>query len=225
MSANPHILIVDDDAHIRDVLRYALVKANFRVAEAVDGNAALTAVAQSSFDLIVLDILMPEKDGIEVCNQIRRTSQVPIVFLSSKNEEIDRIVGLELGADDYVSKPFSPRELVARIKAILRRPRNPESDSTVTVGSLAIDSERREVFWAGATVQLTATEFAILHLLASRPGKVFERDELMRGAYPGRRIVSHRTIDSHIRRLRDKLKADGADIIHTAHGVGYRLEV
>jgi len=225
MSANPHILIVDDDAHIRDVIRYALVKANFRVEEAIDGNAALTAVAQTHFDLIVLDILMPEKDGIEVCNHIRRTSQVPIVFLSSKNEEIDRIVGLELGADDYVSKPFSPRELVARIKAVLRRPRSPESDSTVSVGSLAIDGERREVLWAGTTVQLTATEFAILYLLASRPGKVFERDELMRGAYPGRRIVSHRTIDSHIRRLRDKLKADGADIIQTAHGVGYRLEV
>ena len=225
MAANPQILIVDDDAHIRDVVSYALVKANFRVAEAVDGNAALVAVAQTAFDLIVLDILMPEKDGIEVCNEIRRTSQVPILFLSSKNEEIDRIVGLELGADDYVSKPFSPRELIARIKAILRRPQPSETEQELSVGALTIDTERREVFWDKAPVQLTATEFAILQLLASRPGKVFERDELMRGAYPGRRIVSHRTIDSHIRRLRDKLKSDGADIIHTAHGVGYRLEV
>lgn len=225
MAANPQILIVDDDAHIRDVVSYALVKANFRVAEAIDGNAALEAVAQTTFDLIVLDILMPEKDGIEVCNEIRRTSQVPILFLSSKNEEIDRIVGLELGADDYVSKPFSPRELIARIKAILRRPRPTESEQELTVGALTIDGERREVFWHAAPVALTATEFAILQLLASRPGKVYERDELMRGAYPGRRVVSHRTIDSHIRRLRDKLKSDGADIIQTAHGVGYRLEV
>ena len=147
MAVNPHILVVDDDSHIRDVLRYALHKANFRVTEAEDGAAALRVAAHTPFDLIVLDILMPEKDGIEVCTDIRRTSQVPILFLSSKNEEIDRIVGLEIGADDYVSKPFSPRELVARIKAILRRPRTDAASPSTTVGALAINGDRREVTW------------------------------------------------------------------------------
>ncbi len=224
MTNAPYILIVDDDAHIREVLRYALGQAGFSIDEAADGVEALTLAKSTDYDLIVLDILMPEKDGIEVCNELRRNSEVPILFLSSKDEEIDRIVGLELGADDYVTKPFSPRELLARIRAILRRPRVSTSDAPLNVGKLFIDPVRRSVAWADEPVTLTATEFSILSLLASRPGKVFERDELMRGAYPGKRIVSHRTIDSHIRRLRDKLRAYGAEVIHTSHGVGYRLE-
>ena len=224
MTNAPYILIVDDDAHIREVLRYALGQAGFSIDEAADGVEALTLAKSTDYDLIVLDILMPEKDGIEVCNELRRNSEVPILFLSSKDEDIDRIVGLELGADDYVTKPFSPRELLARIRAILRRPRVSTSDAPLNVGKLFIDPVRRSVAWADEPVTLTATEFSILSLLASRPGKVFERDELMRGAYPGKRIVSHRTIDSHIRRLRDKLRAYGAEVIHTSHGVGYRLE-
>ena len=224
MTNAPYILIVDDDAHIREVLRYALGQAGFSIDEAADGVEALTLAKSTDYDLIVLDILMPEKDGIEVCNELRRNSEVPILFLSSKDEEIDRIVGLELGADDYVTKPFSPRELLARNRAILRRPRVSTSDAPLNVGKLFIDPVRRSVAWADEPVTLTATEFSILSLLASRPGKVFERDELMRGAYPGKRIVSHRTIDSHIRRLRDKLRAYGAEVIHTSHGVGYRLE-
>ena len=224
MNNAPYLLIVDDDPHIREVLRYALGQAGFAIDEAADGAQALKLAKSTDYDLIVLDILMPEKDGIEVCNELRRTSEVPILFLSSKDEEIDRIVGLELGADDYVTKPFSPRELMARIRAILRRPRTTLNDAPLEVGKLFIDPMRREVNWNEEPVQLTATEFAILNLLASRPGKVFERDELMRGAYPGKRIVSHRTIDSHIRRLRDKLRAYGAEIIRTSHGVGYRLE-
>jgi len=224
MTNAPYILIVDDDAHIREVLRYALGQAGFSIDEAADGVEALTLAKSTDYDLIVLDILMPEKDGIEVCNELRRNSEVPILFLSSKDEEIDRIVGLELGADDYVTKPFSPRELLARIRAILRRPRTATSDAPLNVGKLFIDPVRRSVAWADEPIMLTATEFSILSLLASRPGKVFERDELMRGAYPGKRIVSHRTIDSHIRRLRDKLRAYGAEVIHTSHGVGYRLE-
>lgn len=224
MANAPYILIVDDDAHIREVLRYALGQAGFSIDEAANGAEALTLAKSTDYDLIVLDILMPEKDGIEVCNELRRSSEVPILFLSSKDEEIDRIIGLELGADDYVTKPFSPRELLARIRAILRRPRVASSDSPLSIGKLFIDPARRCVSWEDAPVTLTATEFSILSLLASRPGKVFERDELMRGAYPGKRIVSHRTIDSHIRRLRDKLRAYGAEVIHTSHGVGYRLD-
>lgn len=225
MPHQPHLLVVDDDPHIRQVLRYALAKAGFSVDEAADGTAAMQLATQKEYDLIVLDILMPEQDGIEVCNALRRHSEVPIVFLSSKDEEIDRIIGLELGADDYVTKPFSPRELVARVRAVLRRPRTRQSAQPLAVGSLRIDPERHEVHWGEVPIHLTATEFALLALLASRPGKVFERDELMRGAYPGKRIVSHRTIDSHVRRLRDKLRADGADVIHTTHGVGYRLDI
>jgi len=224
MANAPYLLIVDDDPHIREVLRYALGQSGFAIDEAADGVEALRLAQSTTYDLIVLDILMPEKDGIEVCNELRRTSEVPILFLSSKDEEIDRIIGLELGADDYVSKPFSPRELIARIRAILRRPRSSSVETPVTVGELFIDPVRRIVNWAGQPMALTATEFSILSLLASRPGKVFERDELMRGAYPGKRIVSHRTIDSHIRRLRDKLRSHGAEVIQTSHGVGYRLE-
>lgn len=224
MANAPYLLIVDDDPHIREVLRYALGQAGFSIDEAADGAQALKLAKSTAYDLIVLDILMPEKDGIEVCNELRRTSEVPILFLSSKDEEIDRIIGLEMGADDYVSKPFSPRELLARIRAILRRPRVTTSESPINVGDLFIDPVRRIVHWAETPMSLTATEFSILSLLASRPGKVFERDELMRGAYPGKRVVSHRTIDSHIRRLRDKLRSHGAEIIATSHGVGYRLE-
>ena len=224
MTHAAHLLVVDDDPHIRQVLRYALSKAGFGVDEAADGAAALRLAERTEFDLIVLDILMPELDGIEVCNALRRTSEVPIVFLSSKDEEIDRILGLELGADDYITKPFSPRELVARVRAVLRRPRVRKSDQPLASGALRIDQERHEVFWHDRPIHLTATEFALLALLAGKPGKVFERDELMRGAYPGKRVVSHRTIDSHVRRLRDKLRADGADVIHTTHGVGYRLD-
>ena len=224
MAKSPYLLIVDDDPHIREVLRYSLGQAGFSIDEAADGVEALRLAKITTYDLIVLDVLMPEKDGIEVCNELRRSSEVPILFLSSKDEEIDRIIGLEMGADDYVSKPFSPRELLARIRAILRRPRRVNEDAAINVGELFIDPVGRSAKWAGKPMTLTATEFSILNLLASRPGKVFERDELMRGAYPGKRVVSHRTIDSHIRRLRDKLRMLGAEIIQTSHGVGYRLE-
>ena len=195
MAKSPYLLIVDDDPHIREVLRYSLGQAGFSIDEAADGVEALRLAKMTTYDLIVLDVLMPEKDGIEVCNELRRSSEVPILFLSSKDEEIDRIIGLELGADDYVSKPFSPRELLARIRAILRRPRRVNDDAPINVGELFIDPVGRSANWAGTPMTLTATEFSILNLLASRPGKVFERDELMRGAYPGKRVVSHRTID------------------------------
>ncbi|MEM7217850.1 MAG: response regulator transcription factor [Pseudomonadota bacterium] len=224
MQRKPYILVVDDDAHIRDVLRFALTHAGFDVAEAGDGAAALERALTDNFDLIVLDIMLPEQDGIEVCTTLRRSSNVPILFLTSRDDEVDRVIGLELGADDYVTKPFSPRELIARIRAILRRPRMSGEQGPIETGGLTIDRQRRSASWSGTTLELTNTEFELLALLAGRPGKVFARDELMQGAYPGKRVVSHRTIDSHIRRLRDKLKQAGADAIHTAHGIGYRLE-
>jgi two-component system OmpR family response regulator len=176
---------------------------------------------------VVLDILMPELDGTEVCKRLRADPQargVPIVFLSSKDDEVDRIVGLELGGDDYIAKPFSPRELVARVRAILRRSTATEkSAAPLRHGKLSLDAERYKASWDGADVELTLTEFGILRTLLRRPGKVCSRDALMNEAYELHKVVSDRTIDSHVRRLRAKFAALGADPVETVHGVGYKL--
>ncbi|HJQ56103.1 MAG TPA: response regulator transcription factor, partial [Vineibacter sp.] len=202
----PKVLVVDDDRHIRDVVAFALRKEGFAVAEAADGAAALAAAAREKPDLLVLDILMPEMDGTEVCRRLRAASAVPVIFLSSKDDEIDRVVGLELGGDDYVTKPFSPRELVARVKAVLRRRggaadsapagEDPPPHKVLRRGSLALDLDAHVATWDAAVLDLTATEFAMLRALAERPGKVFTRDNLMEHAYDDRRYVSDRTIDS-----------------------------
>ena len=222
------VLVVDDDPHIREVVCFALAKAGFETAVATDGVEALAQHRQFEPDLIVLDILMPELDGLAVCRALREVSPVPIVLLSSRDEEVDRVLGLELGADDYVGKPFSPRELVARVRANLRRTQElsgapPDAEETISVDRYVINLDRLEVRWATTPITLTHTEFQLLRTLAQRPDKVFTRDALMEGAYDVRRIVSQRTIDSHIRRLRDKLLAVGAPGIQTVHGVGYRL--
>ena len=220
--------MVDDDPHIREIVCFALEKAGLSSVEASNGAEALEQHRLEQPDLVVLDILMPELDGLGVCNQLRAISNVPIIFLSSRDEEVDRIIGLEMGADDYVVKPFSPRELIARVKANLRRQDLPvhgtAEDSVVKVDDFIINQDRFEVTWQNRLIPLTHTEFQLLHTLASRPDKVFTRDALMDGAYDVRRIVSHRTIDSHIRRLRDKLTQAGAPGIRTVHGVGYRLQ-
>jgi two-component system, OmpR family, response regulator len=221
------ILIVDDDSHILEVVRFALEKAGYETCCAKDGQEALQRFQAEHPDLIVLDILMPELDGTSVCREIRRRADTPIIFLTSKNEEIDRIVGLELGADDYVVKPFSPRELVARVNAVMRRTdnqvRTDDKNTVITCGRLRLDRNQHRVFWEDNEVDLTATEFGILRTLIMRPGKVFTRDELMSGAYELHKVVSDRTIDSHVRRLRAKLLAVNADSLRTIHGVGYKL--
>jgi two-component system OmpR family response regulator len=222
----PRILVVDDDPHIRSVLCFALARDGMEAIEAADGAAALDRALRDAPDLILLDILMPEMDGTEVCRRLRRSSDVPVIFLSSRDEELDRIVGLELGADDYVTKPFSPREVVARVRALLRR-----RDGRVvaaappppTPGRLRLVPERFEASWDGAPLPLTVTEFALLRAMAARPGVVFTREMLMDVAYPDRRVVSDRTIDSHIRHLRAKLAAAGGQPIGTVHGLGYRF--
>ncbi len=235
MAGSTTVLVVDDDPHILDVVRFALTKAGFRVETAGDGREALERFAVLGPDLVVLDIMMPELDGSEVCRQIRARSRIPIIFLSSRDDEIDRIVGLELGGDDYMTKPFSPRELVARIRAVLRRtqpPTTPEpiesaSDSPkarlLEHGKLCLDLDRFQASWNGEEVQLTVTEFGLLRTMMGFPGKVFTRDELMDGAYAYQNIVTDRTIDSHIRRVRRKFGALGGEPIATVHGVGYRL--
>ena len=220
------ILIVDDDGHIRDVLRFALEKAGYRVLEAADGSGALATFAHSPVDAVVLDIIMPEIDGIEVCRKLRQTSQVPILFLSSRDEELDRILGLEIGADDYVTKPFSPRELVARVKALLRRTATPAATTDpapLSRGQLTLDPARYRCTWKDTEVVLTVSEFELLQAIMQTPGRVYTRGELVDRAWGAGHHITERTIDSHVRRIRKKLADVGADPIETVFGVGYRL--
>lgn len=224
------ILVVDDDPHIRDVICFALEKASYRHAVAADGREAVAKAASFDPDLIVLDIGLPEIDGLEVCRYIRKTSEVPILFLSARDDEIDRIVGLEIGGDDYVTKPFSPRELIARIGVILKRfqagATSPADNdrNVLQQGSLTLDTEQRLVSVAGSSVDLTTLEFNILRTLLARPGMVFTREQILNAAYRDNMHVSDRTIDSHIRNIRAKLKdADCVTAIETVHGTGFRL--
>ncbi|UGY16153.1 response regulator transcription factor [Bradyrhizobium septentrionale] len=223
------ILIVDDDLHIREVIRVALKKAGMSVAEARDGKEALTRFAGERPDLIVLDIGMPEFDGLDVCREIRKSSDVPILFLSARDDEIDRVLGLEIGGDDYVTKPFSPRELVARVNVILRRltPRIAAARTEAAVlsrGQLSIDPEQHIATFAGVPLRLTAIEFGILRAFLTRPTVVFNREQIMSAAYQLNIQVSDRTIDSHIRNIRAKLAAVNCDnVIETVHGVGFKL--
>jgi len=221
----PSILLVDDDPRLREVVRYALAREGFAVEEAENGSSALTAVP-AKFDLVVLDVMMPEMDGLEVCRKIRKESTVPILFLSSKADEIDRVIGLELGGDDYLAKPFSPRELVSRVKAILRRSAGvAETPKQVTeVGGVRMDVEAHRVWAGGTEIVLTATEFRLLKGLVQRPDRVFSRDELVALGYEGVHFVADRTLDSHIRGIRAKLRPAGLDPIETVHGVGYRFK-
>ncbi len=223
------ILIVDDDAHIREVIRYALSNAGYKTCEAGNGKECLSIFEEETPNLIILDILMPEMDGTEVCKEIREKSRTPIIFLSSRDDEIDRIVGLELGGDDYVTKPFSPRELVARVKAVLRRGQQSidsdktADDTSLSYGKLVLDQQRFLVFWADHEVILTATEFALIKTLLNNPGRVYTREDLMDRAYDHGTLVTDRTIDSHIRKIRSKFSNVGGDPIQTVRGVGYKL--
>jgi two-component system OmpR family response regulator len=223
-----HILVADDDAHIREVISFALEKAGMRVTLAEDGRQALQHFHALPVDLIVLDINMPEFDGLEVCREIRKTSEAPILFLSSRDDEIDRILGLEIGGDDYVTKPFSPRELVARINVILKRihaaPKPANETDSLHHGKLCIQVEQHTASWDGRPICLTATEFAMLLLLIRQPNRVFNRDTIMHSAYSNNVYVSDRTIDSHIRHIRQKFTDAGCEaVIETVHGVGYKL--
>lgn len=218
------ILVADDDAQIRDVLRIALTQAGLEVQEVADGRACLAVCARSMPDLIVLDIGMPEMDGLEVCRQLRRDSNVPILFLTAQGDEIDRVVGLELGADDYVPKPFSPREVVARIRAILKRGGPVTTDTAMKRGVLSIDPDQHKCTINGEAVTLTAREMELLSTLMKRPEHVMPRPQLVDTVYGTNIHVSDRTMDSHLRNLRAKLSEAGCeDAIETVHGVGVRM--
>lgn len=220
------ILVVDDDPHIRDIICFALEKAGMSTLVASDGAQALARFEAARPDLVVLDVGMPEMDGLDVCRRIRRSSNVPILFLSARDEEIDRILGLEMGGDDYVAKPFSPRELVARIHAILKRvrPAEPIAAKGLAHGALRLEPEAHAVTFDGQDVALTANEFAILRILMARPGVVFSREHILDASRGGAVHVSDRTTDSHIRNIRAKLAAAGcANAVETVHGVGFRI--
>lgn len=218
------VLVVDDDAHIREVARFALAKAGYTVELATDGACALERIERGPKpDLIVLDVLMPELDGLAVCRRLG--GRIPIVMLSSRGEEADRVLGLDLGADDYLAKPFSPRELVSRVAAVLRRTAGaqvPEARPVLAIGQLEIDRDRHEVRISGASLQVTATELKLLATLVGHRGRVLSRGQLITTVYGDDHHISERTIDTHVRNLRAKLTAAGSDVIETVHGVGYR---
>jgi two-component system OmpR family response regulator len=220
------ILVADDDPNLRELLRYTLSRAGLEVFEAKDGVQALKSLAANPVDLVVLDVTMPEMDGLETCRNIRKSSQIPIVFLSSRDEELDRILGLELGGDDYLTKPFSPRELVSRIKAVLRRARPevaPEASPLLKAAGVTLDPTLHRC-WAGSKeLTLTVTEFSILEVLLKHPGRAYTREELTDRAYGEGHHLSDRTLDSHIRRIRQKCREADLDPIETVHGLGYRI--
>lgn len=218
------ILIVDDDPRLRDLVRIALERAGHLVLTASDGRQALLQTARESPDLVVLDVGLPEMDGFETCRRIRERSEVPILFLTARDDELDRILGLELGADDYVTKPFSPRELVARIRAILKRSAGTPSGAQLQLGSLTLDTRTRICRIAEGETDLTATEFGLLERLMRDPARLVPRRELLVAIWGPNSQVSDRTLDSHLRNLRRKLSEGGCTLaIETVHGQGIRL--
>lgn len=222
----PVIAALDDEADILELLKVNLQKAGYRFEGFQEAEDLLRYLAREKPSLILLDLMLPDTDGLEVCRQIRKSedlAQIPIIMLTARGDESDKVVGLELGADDYVTKPFSVKELVARIHAVLRRPGGGEAAKRISVGTLVIDLDKFEVTAEGLKVDLTATEFRILQLLASRKGRVFTRDQILDFLWGNEKAVVDRTVDVHIRNIRDKLGAS-ASLIKNIRGVGYKLE-
>ena len=223
MKSPATILIVEDEAKIASLLRDYLEKiGGYRTRWVARGDEALQAFRDTSPDLVLLDLMLPGMDGLEVCKAIRSESQVPVIMVTALVEEIDRLLGLELGADDYICKPFSPREVVARVKAVLRRA---GGGAGLPENGLRIDEERHVASINGRPLKLSPVEFALLRQLADQPGRVFSRDQLMSLIYTDYRVVSDRTVDTHVKNLRRKLEESGAhpDLVESVYGVGYRL--
>jgi DNA-binding response OmpR family regulator len=222
------ILLVDDEDSVQKLLTYPLERDGFRVVPARDGEEALARFSEEDFDLVVLDIMLPKLDGLEVCKRLRVDSTVPIIMLTARGEELDKVLGLELGADDYITKPFSIQEFRSRVRALLRRaaaaPRGP-AERLITADDLRIDPSRRVVEVRGEPVQLTYVEFELLHTLASDPGRVYTREMLLRSLWGDSDYREPRTIDVHVRHLREKLERDPREpeYIFTVRGVGYRF--
>ncbi|MGE8499032.1 MAG: two-component system response regulator CreB [Pseudomonas sp.] len=221
----PHILIVEDEAAIADTLVFALQSEGFTTCWLSLAGEALERLAQEPFDLVILDVGLPDMSGFEACKRLRRVSEVPVIFLTARSEEIDRVVGLEIGADDYVVKPFSPRELAARVKAILKRiaPRQPEAPAAVADGPFRVDRLRYQIHYHGQPLSLTRHEFHLLTALLAQPGRVFAREQLLDALGVAADAGYARNIDSHIKSLRAKLRTvdSGAEPIQTHRGLGY----
>jgi DNA-binding response OmpR family regulator len=230
MPDSSSILLVDDEDSVQKLLTYPLERDGFRVVQARDGEQALRLFGHGEFDLVVLDLMLPKVDGLEVCRRLRAASDVPIIMLTARGEELDKVLGLELGADDYITKPFSIREFRSRVRALLRRAALPrdrvERDAQeIEAGELRIDPAKRTVELAGEPVQLTYVEFELLRALAAAPGRVFTREMLLRALWGDSAYREPRTIDVHIRHLREKLEHDAREpeYLFTVRGVGYRF--
>ncbi|MBL1417080.1 MAG: two-component system response regulator BaeR [Moritella sp.] len=227
------VLIVEDEVKIAQLLTDYLVQSNLETVMVHDGNAVLELVHNQYFDIILLDLMLPGKDGITLCKEIRQFSAVPIIMVTARVDEIDRLIGLELGADDYICKPFSPREVVARVKAVLRRTQSQTQslDKSDTIKStpkvVELDQDKYQARVFGIPVELTAIEFNLLQILAKEPGRIYSRSQLMNHVYHDHRVVSERTIDSHIKKLRKKLNDIKPDmeLVQSVYSVGYKLEI
>jgi len=225
--AKEKILVVDDERNIVELLKYNLEKEGYEVLSAYDGFEAVNIAKQDRPDLIILDIMLPGQGGLEVCRILRKETKIPIIMATAKGEEIDKILGLELGADDYVTKPFSPRELVARVKAVLRRTSSKtEEKDELVFEELTINLVKHEVRLKGEEVDLKPKEFDLLKLLATNPGKVFTRDFLLEQLWGYDYLGDTRTVDVHMRRLRQKIEEDAANprFLKTVHGIGYKFQ-
>ncbi|MGB9638066.1 MAG: response regulator transcription factor [bacterium] len=222
------ILIVDDEKNIVELIKFHLKKENYKVIEAYKGKDALDLFRKEKPDLIILDVMLPDMGGFEICKNIRKESKVPIIMLTAKGEEIDKILGFELGADDYITKPFSPRELLARIKAVLKRTRSTNIDTNqIQLGPFKINVNRREIYKNDVLLELKPKEFDLLKLFITNPGRVFTRQYLLEQIWGYDYLGDTRTVDVHIRRLRQKIEdnAKNATYIKTVHGVGYKFVI
>ena len=224
--SNPLILIVEDEERLAGLVRDYLVAAGFGAAIIADGSEVLDWIRAHGPDLVLLDLMLPGKDGLSLCRELRAESQVPVIMTTARVEEIDRLLGLELGADDYVCKPYSPRELVARVRAVLRRSRRTPGQPEQPPGPIELHPESLRVSAGGREIELTAVEFALLATLHQTPGRIFPRQRLMERIYRDHRVVSDRTIDSHVKKLRRRLAEllPERELIHSVYGVGYRYE-
>ena len=222
MNDGAHVLIVEDEAKIAALLRDYLVAATYRVSVLERGDGAVAWIREHAPDAVLLDVMLPGEDGLAICRGVRAFANTPILMLTARVEEIDRLLGLELGADDYICKPFSPREVVARVRAVLRRAAAVREDAAPA--PVELDEARFEARVRGRALTLTPVEFRLLRKLAAQPGRVFSRAQLIDAAYEDHRVVSDRTVDSHVKNLRRKLLALDADPIASVYGVGYRFE-
>jgi two-component system response regulator BaeR len=218
-----HILIVEDEVKLATLLKDYLERNGFKTSMVHNGDEVMSWMEKTQPDLILLDLMLPGRDGMEVCKEIRRNSQLPVIMITAKVEEIDRLLGLELGADDYICKPFSPREVVARVKAVLRRSEGPEK---LEDKGLKLDTDTYKATINGNDLDLTAVEFQLLKVLSDQPGRIFSRAVLVDKIYTDGRVVSDRTIDSHIKKLRKKIAVQLPDVelIHSLYAVGYKFE-